>query len=151
MTTHQAGKLALLGWRGSQPSLLMREFTKPMGLAVAPGKLALATRHEITLPANAPLLAPDLFPDQPGRYDALDLPRATYHTGDLNVHDLSFGTDRNERREIRPTARTWVIHCRRLTTTLQPAGRQLLSPEGGSSLARRAAEGSPRREPWVGW
>jgi uncharacterized protein (TIGR03032 family) len=29
----------------------------------------------------------------PGRYDALYLPRTTYHTGDLNVHDLAFGRD----------------------------------------------------------
>jgi uncharacterized protein (TIGR03032 family) len=93
ITTYQAGKLALLGWRGQQASLLMRQFDKPMGLAVGPGKLALATRHEITLLANAPLLARDVLPSQPGRYDALYLPRATYHTGDLNVHDLSFGTD----------------------------------------------------------
>lgn len=93
ITTYQAGKLALLGWRGQQASLLMRQFEKPMGLAVGPGKLALATRHEITLLANAPLLARDLLPDQPGRYDALYLPRATYHTGDLNVHDVAFGGD----------------------------------------------------------
>lgn len=93
VTTYQAGKLALLGWRGSQMSLLMRQFSKPMGLAVGPGRLALATRNEITLLADAPLLAPDVYPDQPGRYDALYLPRATYHTGDLNVHDLAFGSD----------------------------------------------------------
>lgn len=93
VTTYQAGKLALLGWRGSQPSLLMRQFTKPMGLAVGPGKLALATRHEITLLANAPLLAPDLHLDEPGKYDALYLPRATYHTGDVNAHDLAFASD----------------------------------------------------------
>lgn len=93
VTTYQAGKIALLGWRGTQMSLLMRQFNKPMGLAVGPGKLALATRHEITLLANAPLLAPDFLLDEPGKYDALYLPRATYHTGDLNVHDLAFGTD----------------------------------------------------------
>lgn len=93
VTTYQAGKLALLGWRGSQPSLLMRQFTKPMGIAVAPDRLALATQHEITLFANASLLAPDFMPEQPTRYDALYLPRATYHTGDLNVHDLAFADD----------------------------------------------------------
>lgn len=93
ITTYQAGKLAMLGWRGQQASLLLRQFEKPMGLAVGPGKLALATRHEITLLANASLLAPDLLPGQPGRYDALYLPRVTYHTGDLNVHDVGFGAD----------------------------------------------------------
>lgn len=93
VTTYQAGKLALLGWRGSQPSLLMRQFTKPMGLAVNADRLALATQHEITLFANAPLLATDFMPHQQGRYDALYLPRATFHTGDLNVHDLAFADD----------------------------------------------------------
>ena len=93
VTTYQAGKVALLGWRDRRMSLLMRQFTKPMGLAVGPGKLALATRHEITLFADATLLARDVLVDQPGRYDALYLPRVTYHTGDVNVHDVAFGSD----------------------------------------------------------
>jgi len=93
VTTYQAGKLALIGWQGQRPSLLMREFDKPMGLALGPNQMALATRHEVTFLANAPLLAPDLLPGQPGRYDALYLPRASYYTGDLNVHDLAFAGD----------------------------------------------------------
>lgn len=93
ITTYQAGKLAFVGWRNQQPTLLMREFEKPMGLAVAPGQLALATRNEITFLANAPLLAPDLMIEQPNRYDALYLPRASYYTGDLNVHDVAFAGD----------------------------------------------------------
>ena len=93
VTTYQAGKLALLGWRNQQPSLLMRQFDKPMGLAVDAGKLALATRNEITLFANGPLLSRDYLPEQPGRYEALYLPRATYFTGDVNVHDVAFGSE----------------------------------------------------------
>jgi uncharacterized protein (TIGR03032 family) len=93
VTTYQAGKLALIGWRGQQPTLLMREFDKPMGLAIGHDRMALATRNEVTFLANAPLLAPDFLVDQPRRYDALYLPRASYDTGDLNVHDLSFAGD----------------------------------------------------------
>ncbi len=93
VTTYQAGKLALIGWRGQQPTLLMREFDKPMGLAVAPGQWALATRNEITFFADAPLLAADYLVNEPKRYDALYLPRASYYTGDLNVHDLAFVGD----------------------------------------------------------
>lgn len=93
ITTYQAGKLAWLSWRNSQPTLLMRQFTKPMGLAVGPNKLALATQHEITLFANASLLAPHLLPHDPGRYDTLFVPRASYYTGDVNVHDLAFAKD----------------------------------------------------------
>jgi uncharacterized protein (TIGR03032 family) len=93
VTTYQAGKLALFGHNGQQVTLLMRQFDKPMGLAVQGSRFALATRHEVTLFANAPLLAPDYLEDAPGRYDALFLPRATYHTGDLNVHDVAFGRE----------------------------------------------------------
>ena len=94
VTTYQAGKVAMIGWRGNQPTLLMRNFDKPMGLAVRPGMMALATRNEITYFANAPVLAPELNPDDLGKYDSLYLPRTSYHTGDLNIHDVAFaGTD----------------------------------------------------------
>ncbi|MEK6259849.1 MAG: hypothetical protein AABP62_14615 [Planctomycetota bacterium] len=44
---YQAGKLPLLGWHRPQSSLLMRHFSKPMGLDVGPVKPAPFTRHEI--------------------------------------------------------------------------------------------------------
>jgi uncharacterized protein (TIGR03032 family) len=93
LTTYQAGKVAFVGWDGRQAMVLLRQFQKPMGMAVQGPRIALATQHEITLFANAPLLAPDYIEEQRGRYDALYLPRATYHTGDLNVHDLAFGSE----------------------------------------------------------
>jgi len=93
LSTYQAGKVATIGWDGRQVNFLMRQFDKPLGLAVAGGRLALATRHEIWLFANAHLLAHDYLEDQPGRYDALYLPRATYHTGDLHVHDVAIEGD----------------------------------------------------------
>jgi uncharacterized protein (TIGR03032 family) len=93
ISTYQSGKVILCSWDGSQINVLMRDFDKPMGLAVHGGRLALATRNEVTLFANAPLLAHDYLDHAPGRYDALYLPRVTYHTGDLNVHDLAFGRD----------------------------------------------------------
>ena len=43
--------------------------------------------------ANAPNLAPTYLEDQPGRYDALYLPRALHFTGDLNIHDIAYGND----------------------------------------------------------
>jgi uncharacterized protein (TIGR03032 family) len=90
VSTYQAGKVAMIGWDGRQVTLLMRQFDKPLGLAVQGPRIALATRHDVTLFANAPLLAWEYLEDQPGRYDALYLPRATYHTGDLHVHDVVF-------------------------------------------------------------
>lgn len=90
VSTYQAGKVAMIGWDGRQVSLLMRQFDKPLGVAVEGPQMALATRHDICVFANAPLLAYEYLEDQPGRYDALYLPRVTYHTGDLNTHDLVF-------------------------------------------------------------
>ena len=93
-STYQSGKVAAIGWDGRQVSLLMREFEKPMGLAVQGNRLALATRHDVTFFANDPFLAPAYDESRPGRYDALFLPRATYHTGDVHAHDIAFESDR---------------------------------------------------------
>jgi uncharacterized protein (TIGR03032 family) len=107
ITTYQAGKVILVGWNGEQVTLLPRQFPKPMGLAIAadgshPSKadrMALATQQEVLVFANAPALAHDYLPtqpgasSQPGQYDALFLPRATYFTGDLLIHDLAFGAE----------------------------------------------------------
>jgi uncharacterized protein (TIGR03032 family) len=101
ITTYQAGKVALVGWNGHQVSVLMRDFPKPMGLARRGAVLALATRHEVVLLADAPLLAPDFLEQQRGRYDALYLPRVSFHTGDLNAHDVAWGA-----------AGLWIVNTR---------------------------------------
>ncbi len=93
MTTYQAGKVAVVGWDGRQVTLLMREFDKPLGMAAQGDRMVLATRHDVWFFTNARLLAPDYREDQPGRYDALYLPRVTYHTGDLHTHDVALGRD----------------------------------------------------------
>lgn len=93
ITTYQAGKLLLVGWKDGQVTLLAREFTKPMGVTVAGERLALTTKHELLFFANARPLSYSYLETQPGRYDALYLPRSTYFTGDLNTHDLAFGQD----------------------------------------------------------
>lgn len=90
VSTYQAGKVALVGWNGRQVTLLLRAFDKPLGLAVDGRRIALATRHGVHVFANDPLLAPETVEGDPGRYDAVYLPRATHHTGDLNTHDIAF-------------------------------------------------------------
>ncbi len=93
LTTYQAGKVVLIGWDGRQVTILPRDFDRAMGLAVAGPRMLLATRHQVWLLADSPQLAHDFQEGQPGRYDALYLPRATFHTGDINVHDVDFGSD----------------------------------------------------------
>ncbi len=89
ITTYQAGKVALVGWTGTQVHLTMRDFPRPMGLTRRGDLLALATQEELLLVADAKLLAGDYL--EKGRYDALYVPRLSYHTGALNLHDLAFG------------------------------------------------------------
>ena len=91
VSTYQAGKLLMIGWDGKQLTLLMRQYDKPMGFDVSGKKLALAMRNNITIHANDPVLAKNY--KQPGQYDALYLPRVSWHTGDLNVHDIAFAND----------------------------------------------------------
>lgn len=93
ITTYQAGKAILVGWNGQQVTLLPRSFARPMGVAVAGDRLALATQEEVLLFANAAALVSGYLPDRDDRYDALYLPRVTYFTGDLRVHDLAYGED----------------------------------------------------------
>jgi uncharacterized protein (TIGR03032 family) len=92
LTTYQAGKVGMIGWDGRQVTLLFRDFPKPMGLDIQGTQMLLATHHQILELANAPMLAYEFLERQPGRYDALYLPRVAYDTGDLNVHDVAFGT-----------------------------------------------------------
>jgi uncharacterized protein (TIGR03032 family) len=93
ITTYQADKVILAGWNGRQVTLLPRHFDRPMGLTVRGRSIALATRREIWMFGNAPFLAPHYPEPDCKRYDALFLPRATHITGELNVHDLAFGTE----------------------------------------------------------
>ncbi|MGO9923471.1 MAG: TIGR03032 family protein [Isosphaeraceae bacterium] len=93
LTTYQAGKVGMIGWDGRQVTLLFRDFPKPMGLDVDGPRLLLATRHHLIELGNDPLLAQEFLEGQPGRYDALYLPRTLHATGGLDVHDVAHGVD----------------------------------------------------------
>ena len=91
ITTYQAGSLLFVGWNGRQMSLLPRHFDKPMGLDARDGQMALATRHAVHLLADAKPLAHN-YRDL-GHYDSIYLPRVSYHTPELNIHDVAIGAD----------------------------------------------------------
>ncbi|MBD2153422.1 TIGR03032 family protein [Leptolyngbya sp. FACHB-16] len=93
ISTYQAGKVVLVGFDGQQITVLLRQFTKPMGMAMQGNRWVLATQYEVMGFANAPLLAHEYIEAQRDRYDALYLPRVSYYTNDLNIHDLAFGKD----------------------------------------------------------
>lgn len=94
LSTYQAGKVVLISaLNGQRLNQLPRTFKRAMGIAVQGNqKLAVATENEIIILANSPRLA-QTYPAKPGVYDALFLPRATYYTGHLDMHDLHFGKE----------------------------------------------------------
>ncbi len=95
ISTYQAGKVIFLSPKNEEHLIqLPRTFNKPMGLAFQPDadKLALACRDEVIIFANSPELARS-YPKKQGTYDTLYMPRATYHVGALDIHDLSWGEE----------------------------------------------------------
>lgn len=88
LSTYQAGKVALLGWDGRQVTVHFRSIDKPMGVAVHGEQLLIASRRDVTLFTNAQQLAWEYRPENPGMYDTCYLPRTTWHTGELQVHDV---------------------------------------------------------------
>lgn len=93
LSTYQAGKVVLLSAAdGERLVQLPRSFSKPMGMALRGQQLAIATREEVHLLTNSPGLAAH-YPSSPGVYDALFMPRATFYTGQVDIHDLEWGID----------------------------------------------------------
>ena len=73
---------------------LPRTFNKPMGIALdhKNQKLGLACKDEITIFKNSASLA-EFYPRSPKKYDALYMPRMSFYTGGVDIHDLNFGDD----------------------------------------------------------
>lgn len=95
ISTYQAGKIVFISAQDENTLIqLPRTFEKPMGIAKDEehDRLAIATKDAIIILANSPELAAH-YPNAPQKYDALYMPRVTYHTGNLDIHDLSFGQD----------------------------------------------------------
>jgi len=95
ISTYQAGKLVFISPKDEHTIVqLPRHFEKLMGIAAHPDqdKLALACKDEVVVFANSPGLATH-YPRSPHKYDALYMPRTTFHTGPLDIHDLSFGKE----------------------------------------------------------
>jgi uncharacterized protein (TIGR03032 family) len=91
VSTYQANKLLAVRAQGHGVSTLVRTFDRPMGMAVAGGRVALGTRNQVWFFRNAPDIAPRVEPA--GLHDACYLPRSCHVTGDIGVHDLAWAGD----------------------------------------------------------
>ncbi len=91
ISTYQAGKLIFISALNNQQLIqLPRDFEKPMGIAVSDNKLGIATKQEVVVLAGSRDLA-KTYPPNPGNYDMFYMPRATYYTGFVDIHDLHWG------------------------------------------------------------
>ncbi len=61
-----------------------------MGLAVAPGRIAIGTRAEVLDYRDVPAVAAKIEP--PGKHDACFVPRNKHFTGDIRIHEIAFAS-----------------------------------------------------------
>ena len=95
ISTYQAGKVVFISSKDENSLIqLPRNFEKAMGIAedIINDKIAIACKDEVIVFRNSDDLA-KFYPKAPNKYDALYLPRNTFHTGAIDIHDLNFGNN----------------------------------------------------------
>lgn len=88
VSTYQSGKLICARDSRGLLNTHFRDFDKPMGIGVASGRFALATRSEVWDFRDIPAVAGKLEP--PGTHDACFIPRNRHLTGDVLAHEIAF-------------------------------------------------------------
>ena len=88
VSTYQANRLLAIRAGRNGLSTLVRTFDRPMGLAVAGGRLAIGTRNQVWFLRNAPDIAPRIEPAS--QHDACFVPRSCHVTGDVGVHEIAW-------------------------------------------------------------
>lgn len=93
ISTYQAGKIVFISAKDPTKIVqLPRSFEKPMGIALRGNKMGIATKTAVNVLTNDPRLAAQ-YPRKPQTYDGFFVPRASYYTGQVDIHDLDWGTD----------------------------------------------------------
>jgi uncharacterized protein (TIGR03032 family) len=89
-TTYQAGKLFVLRNEQNVLNTHFRDFARPMGLAVAGGRLAIGTKTDIQEFHDVPAVCAKLNVEGGPNHDACFLPRRTHTTGDIQIHEMAW-------------------------------------------------------------
>jgi uncharacterized protein (TIGR03032 family) len=95
ISTYQAGKVIAVS-SGSPTDrhrlrLSFHNFEKAMGIAAAPGRLAIGGRSLVWILRDSPSIAPHIEPNE--RYDACYLTRTALYTGEIDGHELAWAED----------------------------------------------------------
>jgi uncharacterized protein (TIGR03032 family) len=108
VSTYQAGKLVILRADGDNLNTHFRGFSRPMGVAVRGGRLAVGTATEVWEFHDMPAVATRL--DPPGKHDACFLPRRSHTTGDVQIHEMAWGGAAGEEAGAAPEL--WFVNTR---------------------------------------
>jgi uncharacterized protein (TIGR03032 family) len=90
VSTYQAGKVVAVGVADGDLSLSYHNFERAMGLAVKTDGFAVAARAQVWFLRSAPELATRVEPA--GRHDACFLTRPSHFTGEIQIHELAWGS-----------------------------------------------------------
>ena len=91
VSTYQAGKVLVLGAHQGQLVFSTLDYDSPMGVAIAPGKIAIGAGSSIHFLTAQHPVAPQVAPL--GTYDGCFVPHTSRHTGKILVHDLGWGAE----------------------------------------------------------
>ena len=89
LVNRAAERLILISNDGQILRQLPRQLQRPYAIAANEQRIAVASPDAVTVFANASALAQS-YPNQPNCYDALYLPRLTYHCGEIGISDMAW-------------------------------------------------------------
>lgn len=89
ISTYQAGKVVIARHDEGLLQTYFRDSRKPMGIATAPGKLAIGGLGEIAFYSNVKENLPKMKPE--GKHDACFVQRHLHFTGEIDIHEMAFG------------------------------------------------------------
>jgi uncharacterized protein (TIGR03032 family) len=89
LSTYQAGKVIVLSTDGSRMYQLVRDFVRPMGIALQEDRMAIACALNVVVLKTDANLAKS-YPDKPDTYDAFYYPTMLYRTDYVDIHDIAF-------------------------------------------------------------
>lgn len=89
IASYQASSVIVVSPTANGVSVLPRAFDKPMSVASADSRLAIAARNELVVLGASTALAAG-YPQGPGKYAQLWLPRTLRFTGEIDLHDIAF-------------------------------------------------------------
>jgi uncharacterized protein (TIGR03032 family) len=102
VSTYQAGKVVAVGIAEGELTLSYHNFERAMGLAVKADGIAAGARAQVWFLRSAPELAGRVEPIR--RHDACFLTRTSHFTGEIQAHELAWGSSAGRGEEL------WVVN-----------------------------------------